>query len=809
MVARTGWEEGVYSKDAVATIHFNEYYTGGHQHMDAGNFELYYKGPLVSDAGVYKRFGTEEHALYTRQTVAHNCILVHDPDEDLKNFTFVTQYVKNTGGQKNPFGSGGEHSFDTMMNNPEFRRATVTSQEIDPKNPITPEYTYIKGNLEKAYSDKVTDYNRSFMFLDLEDENVPAALIVFDKLDVSNKDFNKTWLLHGQTYPEFYGNRTVWGSNEYKSPSGYEYEGKMVVDSLLPKNITMNVVGGEKDGWSNVNGVKYVGLDTNTTREENTYRLEISPVDNKETTYFLNCLQVTDRGNTKYLDAKLIENEYFYGVEISDRVVLFSKSSKLLKDEMTFEISGSNSRKFTICDIEKGQWEVTFNGNTKTYNVTEEGNVLAFSSNGGNITIKRVSEVYEDNKEEITLKKDERYYVKYAANLIAMPVSPEMKNGRLMVPVSDMIVKMEVKSGKDFLNYKFTDESQGIELLIQPDTNVMVRNGEMIETVNNSYIKDGELMVELRPFAEAFNYKVFWNNFEKVAAIYPQKVLITGDLVGYAVIAEITDDGGKVDVAYTAENIADNITNTNWAAEGIGRYIDFELREETLLENVEIMFNPSAQRTPAFAIAISKDGVNYETIFEGKGDPDTDGSYYEVFTFDKYKSFKAKYVRYIANGSDKSKWNGVKEIRFKIGEEMEKWEKVGCEIYTVTGDGKEVEENSSISNLTDLNSRTYYKSFGKDRFITFELSEKQTVSGIEIVFVSEKDRTQKFDILVSSDGVEFKKVFEGMGKANPGLHEWEKFTFTPCENIKFVRYVGKGNNFDRYNEVNEIRILSK
>lgn len=808
MVARTGWEEGVYSKDAVATIHFNEYYTGGHQHMDAGNFELYYKGPLVSDAGVYKRFGTEEHALYTRQTVAHNCILVHDPDEDLKNFTFVTQYVKNTGGQKNPFGSGGEHSFDTMMNNPEFRRATVTSQEIDPKNPITPEYTYIKGDLTNAYSDKVTDYKRSFMFFNLDDQNIPGALIVFDKLSVKNPEFKKQWLLHGQTYPEFDGNRTIWGSNSYVSALGEKYNGKMVVDSLLPKSYTTDVVGGEEDGWSNVNGVNYTGLDTSEFREENTYRLEITPSENTETTYFLNCLQVTDNGNLKYLDSELIESEELYGVKISNRIVMFSKSGEKLSKDLTLDIKGEGIYKYTICDLEKGQWEVSVNGSKNVYTVTEEGSVLSFEENVGNITVKRISQEYEEKYEEIILKDSPVYYVKYTNRLIGFSVEPELVGGKLMVPVSDLLTKMEIKQGKEFLSYKFTDEKQKIEVLVQPDTNVLVKNGEVIETVNKSYIKDGKLMVELRAFSEAFNFKVFWDEYEQIAAIYPQKVVVSEELAGYAKIIDIKDDGGQVDPAYTAPQMADGLLTTNWAAEGIGRYIDFELSEETILENVEIAFNPGAQRTPSFEIAISSDGENYTTIYEGKGDPNTDGNYYEVFTFDKYKTFKTKYVRYIANGSDKSKWNGVREIRFKIGEEMENWEKGGCEIYTVAGDGKEVDNDYANSNLYDLNSRTYWKAFGKDRFITFELKEKQTVSGIEIVFVSEKDRTQKFDILVSSDGVEFKKVFEGMGKANPDLHEWEKFTFTPCENVKFVRYVGKGNNFDRYNEVNEIRILS-
>ena len=42
--------------------------------------------------------------------------------------------------------------------------------------------------------------------------------------------------------------------------------------------------------------------------------------------------------------------------------------------------------------------------------------------------------------------------------------------------------------------------------------------------------------------------------------------------------------------------------------------------------------------------------------------------------FDPVHVYKTKYVRYVANGSNMSLWNGVKEIRFKEGEDKLPWE---------------------------------------------------------------------------------------------------------------------------------------
>jgi len=134
---------------------------------------------------------------------------------------------------------------------------------------------------------------------------------------------------------------------------------------------------------------------------------------------------------------------------------------------------------------------------------------------------------------------------------------------------------------------------------------------------------------------------------------------------GYVNIKSIRKDFSSIDTEEDniVERMLDENVNTHWGAKGRGRYVDFELERETNIENVEIVFNPNNARNAAFEIHTSLDGKTWETVFVGAGDGSVEAGSWEKFVFDIPK--KAKWIRYVANGSNKSEWNGVKEIRFK------------------------------------------------------------------------------------------------------------------------------------------------
>src|SRR5208337_5299690 len=50
MVARTGWD----AESVIAEMKVNIFNFVNHQHLDAGAFQIYYKGPLAIDSGLYQ-----------------------------------------------------------------------------------------------------------------------------------------------------------------------------------------------------------------------------------------------------------------------------------------------------------------------------------------------------------------------------------------------------------------------------------------------------------------------------------------------------------------------------------------------------------------------------------------------------------------------------------------------------------------------------------------------------------------------------------------------------------------------------------
>ena len=53
MVARTGWTMGTSSDSAVMFMRIGGSFFHGHQHRDMGTFQIYYKGPLATNSGIY------------------------------------------------------------------------------------------------------------------------------------------------------------------------------------------------------------------------------------------------------------------------------------------------------------------------------------------------------------------------------------------------------------------------------------------------------------------------------------------------------------------------------------------------------------------------------------------------------------------------------------------------------------------------------------------------------------------------------------------------------------------------------------
>ena len=385
MTARTGWDKGSTAGAVIADMKIVERQYNNHQHLDAGSFQIYYKGPLAVESGIYQGaeggYGSEHFKNYYQRTIAHNCMLVYNPDEI---FTWQGQRVANDGGQRFP-GRGAEpRNVDVVMSD-EYQKGEVEAYDFGPC-PMKPEYSYLKGDITKAYTDKVKMHRRSFVFLNFNNAQVPAALIVYDYIISSNKDFKKTWLLHTVQEPVFNGNVCTVVRNEKG------YNGKLVNTVLLPlpQNTLLEKVGGAGNEF-NVSGINYPQRyrNDNNSYDGAAWRIELSPKTPSETDVFLNVIQVTDAENTGLLQITKIETEQLTGVQIGDRIVLFAKKGNPENLPVRLNIEGNGTFKVLITDLEKGNWNVT-GGSEAPGMMRNDKNLVYFQAKAGNYVLSKI-----------------------------------------------------------------------------------------------------------------------------------------------------------------------------------------------------------------------------------------------------------------------------------------------------------------------------------------------------------------------------------------------------------------------------------
>lgn len=403
MIARTGWDVNVsspsQSSSVVAMMKIGERWGANHHHLDAGNFQLYYKGILASEQGFYDEYGTYHDQNYNKASVAHNVLTIYDPDEKFTPWSgknpagndVVFAGGVNDGGQRRP---GGEPATMEAWMDDAYETGVVLDHAFGPDE-NAPEYTYIKGDITKAYSSKVSNVTRAMAFMPLDDENYPAVMVIMDKVTSANASFKKKWLLHSQQEPEINGNTTIIN----RDTDGYN--GKLTVQTLLPENASVTKIGGEgKQFWIGNQAGDFendgynFGLKSTpgsaTALEAGWGRVEVSPSHNNLSDTFLNVLAVSDADNpVQPLDSKLIRGQKLIGVQTAGKALLFADTDapvtdkNRINDTASFVITGDNELDILIMGVKAGEWAVSANGRTKIYIADEDGGTIYFKGEAG------------------------------------------------------------------------------------------------------------------------------------------------------------------------------------------------------------------------------------------------------------------------------------------------------------------------------------------------------------------------------------------------------------------------------------------
>ena len=314
IVFRNGWARDSTQITILAGDHFTD-----HQHFDKGQFLIYHGGALAVDGGAYDGMykpGAHPNE-YASRTLAHNCLLVYDPEQQ-----FPSGYT-NDGGQNVIRGKQHHADWPAFLAHREvegLHTAEVLAYDAAER------YDYLRVDLTKAYSAKIRHYERQFVYL-------PAAdfLLVFDRVSAARPDYQKRWLLHFQEPPEVDGAAPDAGVRAYpdvRLVTERRQDGALFIRTLLPAPHKTTVVGGPGYEYYNL----FTGIDyppsspavAAESRESGKWRIEVSPELPAEEDRFLNVLQIAGSGATP-AEARLVTGaDGLAGAQISDRVVIFT-----------------------------------------------------------------------------------------------------------------------------------------------------------------------------------------------------------------------------------------------------------------------------------------------------------------------------------------------------------------------------------------------------------------------------------------------------------------------------------------------------
>ena len=259
-----------------------------HRHYDALNFVIYHRGFLALDSGTrYKEFDNGEHlANYYAQTVAHNCVVIHQPGEPAARYWGGT-VVGNHGGQHQQLGS--------------VVRAFETNDD----------YVYVAGDATGCYQhgsaglpEKCAFATRQVVFL------LPHHFVMFDRVEATDAAYRKQWLIHTAHRPAI-EQRTIRADHD---------QGRMYCRTLVPRDALLTPVGGpDKAFWA---ADKNWDIVTDGLTEENLalmgqWRVEVTPAVARQTDLFLHVIQVGDRGLARMDETALLEKRGSCGVRLS------------------------------------------------------------------------------------------------------------------------------------------------------------------------------------------------------------------------------------------------------------------------------------------------------------------------------------------------------------------------------------------------------------------------------------------------------------------------------------------------------------
>ena len=368
-IMRDSWD---LDRNALVVFKSAPFFSHNHHHKDQNSFTVYYQAPLAIDSGGYNlcgQYGSRHWYSYYTRSIAHNTILVHDPDESFgssnrwgDNSNDGGQAFRPEAGRLEDLLPGGQCALDGIL-----------------RYEDGPGYTYAMGDATKAYSPhKLELFERHVVYLRAHSYDHPAV-VIYDHVVARDASFKKTYLLHSIGEPVIEGRVfRVEGDDGLNT----ERRGRLYDEVILPEDAEIRAVGGvanerefyvADDGTGNPRNYREefaeahseaaaqepIDRERGAFRELGGWRVEVSPTAERLEDRFLNVLSITDgEDDHREVQAQYVSSGSFDGVAIRDNdgrestLVLLRRRGEPLTEDA---IPTINCRKLLIAGLRAGE----------------------------------------------------------------------------------------------------------------------------------------------------------------------------------------------------------------------------------------------------------------------------------------------------------------------------------------------------------------------------------------------------------------------------------------------------------------------
>lgn len=637
IIARTGWQLGPWSNAVVAEMKGAFYHFNNHDHLDAGAFQIYYKGALATDAGCYGPYGTPYDRNWNKRSISHNTFLIYDPDK-------AQDALKHDGGQNFVLGGREPRVIEQVLK--DYRDGETVAHGFGPDSQ-RPYYSYVRADLTRAYADRAEFVERDSLFLNRAGTSVPGVMVVFDRIVPKTPSFRGTWLIHSVKEPKLTDT-----TFDIRRTDG-ECNGRLLGTMLLPEpeKRRCETIGGP-GREAEVFGHRFVP--ERPTLESQGWRLEISTTDTDREKRFLNVLQIMDaEPECEPLPVVRIEGSHFVGARIGDAMALFSTTTELIAGETVVPGGDGNLADWVVTGLKPGPWTVRKPDGVivGVGIVPEDSTVLCFRASGAEL---RLVPGLDPGK----------------PNLAQPPVPPSAD--------IDVSVVLDGKPVPGIPPLKETDAGQSVAL--EPLAKAL-GYGISAEDVTTKLAFE-ECMVELSVGGKTVTiggvpYSLSAppgssGGFTWVATQdLPLLLHCRQRLDPVTGVLKVTSPDSEFYWIYNAVSSAhengresrhalDGSMNSYWAANGNDQWLQLDLGAARRLSSVDLAWLHGDKRQAKFSVELSADGDTWTEVFSGQSSGNINE--YETVPF---AETGARFIRIIGQGNTANAWNSICEVRIR------------------------------------------------------------------------------------------------------------------------------------------------